>query len=140
MDFVYADGGRKDAGYKGDAGDCVVRAIANATGMPYQKVYDEINQLAKQTERRRLQRSSARNGVFKPTTRRYITEHLGWKYVPTMHIGSGCKVHLREGELPSGILIVQVSKHVTCVRDGVIYDTYDPSRDGTRCVYGYYYP
>lgn len=26
-----------------------------------------------------------------------------------------------------------------CVtRDGVIRDTHDPSRDGTRCVYGYW--
>jgi hypothetical protein len=24
------------------------------------------------------------------------------------------------------------------VIDGVIHDLYDPSRDGTRCVYGYY--
>ena len=29
--FVYDDGGRKDAGYKGDAGDCVCRAIANCS-------------------------------------------------------------------------------------------------------------
>jgi hypothetical protein len=24
------------------------------------------------------------------------------------------------------------------VIDGVIHDTYDPSRDGKRCVYGYF--
>jgi len=31
-----------------------------------------------------------------------------------------------------------LSRHLTTVIDGVIYDTYDPSREGTRCVYGYY--
>jgi len=31
------DGGRTAAGYKGQAGDCVVRSIAIVTGMPYQK-------------------------------------------------------------------------------------------------------
>jgi hypothetical protein len=31
-----------------------------------------------------------------------------------------------------------VSKHYCAVIDGVIHDTSDPSRDGTRCVYGYW--
>jgi hypothetical protein len=46
MDFVYNDGGRAAAGYKGRAGDCVVRAIAITTQKPYQEVYDAINALA----------------------------------------------------------------------------------------------
>ncbi len=37
-----------------------------------------------------------------------------------------------------GRLIVSVSKHMTAVIDGVIHDTHNPSRDGTRCVYGYW--
>ena len=60
------------------------------------------------------------------------------KWHPLMTIGSGCKVHLREEELPKGTLIVRVSKHLTCVKDGVLYDTYDCTRESTRCVYGYY--
>jgi hypothetical protein len=63
---------------------------------------------------------------------------LGFSWTPTMKIGQGCKVHLREGELPKGSLVVNVSRHFTCVRDGVLLDTYDCSRDGTRCVYGYW--
>jgi hypothetical protein len=55
-----------------------------------------------------------------------------------MKIGAGCQVHLRSDELPNGILIVKVSKHLTAIVDGVIQDTHDPSRGGTRCVYGYY--
>ncbi len=55
-----------------------------------------------------------------------------------MAIGSGCTVHLRIGELPAGRLVVSLSKHMTAVIDGVIHDTYDPSRGGTRCVYGYW--
>jgi hypothetical protein len=38
--YEYDDGGRKDAGWKGTGGDCVVRAVAIATGRPYQEVYD----------------------------------------------------------------------------------------------------
>ena len=34
MPFVVDDGGRADAGYKGQTGDCVCRSIAIATGKP----------------------------------------------------------------------------------------------------------
>lgn len=139
MDFVYNDGGRKAAGYTGATRDCVTRAIAIATGIPYQDVYDRLNQLSK-SERRGVRKkgvSSARKGVYKPTIHKYMAE-IGWKWVSTMQIGQGCKVHLDPNELPSGRLIVSVSKHLTAVLDGVIHDTYDPSRDGSRCVYGYF--
>ena len=41
----------------------------------------------------------------------------GWKWTPTMQIGSGCKVHLADGELPMRKRIVAVSKHYTAVRE-----------------------
>jgi hypothetical protein len=46
MDFVYNEGGRAAGGYKGRAGDCVVRAIAIAAQKSYQEVYGAINALA----------------------------------------------------------------------------------------------
>jgi hypothetical protein len=139
MQFIYDDGGRAAAGYKGDAGDCVVRAIAIASERPYQEVYDEINEVGKAERKtaRRKSKSSARTGVYKATCRKYLAS-LGFKWTPTMEIGSGCKVHLRADELPDGRLVVAVSKHLVAVVYGVIYDTHDPQRDGTRCVYGYY--
>jgi hypothetical protein len=164
MRFIYNDGGRSAAGYTGDAGDCVVRAIAIAAELPYQDVYDSINQLAKLEKRGKRKRgiSSARSGVYRNTYDRYLRS-IGWQWTPTMLIGSGCKVHLTDGELPMGRLIVSVSRHMTAVIDGVIYDTHDPQReptevfsgelitdaDGTRrnkvvgmtggrCVYGYW--
>jgi len=45
---------------------------------------------------------------------------------------------LRADELPSGRLVVSVSKHLTAVVDGVIHDTHDCSRVEARCVYGYW--
>lgn len=146
MKFVFDDGGRAAAGFKGKTGDCVCRAIAIATETPYKEVYDLINEYGKQ-EKKGLKtrkgnsyngnRSSARTGVYKDTTRKILAT-LGWKYIPTMGIGTGCKVHLREDELPKGRIIVKLSKHCAAVIDGVLHDTYDCTRDGTRCVYGYY--
>ena len=140
MEFVYSDGGRSKYFSAENVGDCVCRAIANATGKDYKEVYDGINELAKKerTGKRKRGVSNARNGVYKYTWKKYIEEVLGWEWVPCMQIGSGCQVHLKSDELPSGNLIINLSKHHTCVKDGVLYDTYDCSRDGTRCVYGYW--
>lgn len=141
IDFIYDDGGRAAAGFKGEAGDCVTRAIAIATGTPYREVYDRVNAEGKQEKQRltgkRWKTSTARGGVSKVTGRRMLAE-LGWTWHPTMAIGSGCTVHLRADELPAGRIIVAVSKHLATVIDGVLHDTHDCSRDGTRCVYGYW--
>jgi hypothetical protein len=93
--FVYDDGGRAAAGFKGTTGDCVCRAIAIATGKPYREVYEALNGAGaaeRSSKRRRGRRSSARTGVFKPTIRGYLAS-LGWTWTPTMAIGAGCKVH-----------------------------------------------
>jgi len=139
MKFVFSDGGRSNY-FKGTTGDCVCRAICNATGEDYKEIYNKINQVSKREKsgRRKRGKSNARTGVYRYTEKEIIENILGWKWHPTMSIGSGCTTHLCSEELPSGTLIVAVSKHLTCVKDGVLYDTYDCSRDGTRCVYGYW--
>jgi hypothetical protein len=140
LPFVYDDGGRAAAGFKGSADDCVTRAIAIATHLPYADVYALVNGHAavERRSKRRRSKSSARTGVHKPTSRRIIESLGGWHWTPTMQIGGGCRVHLRVGELPAGRLIVAVSKHLCAVIDGVVYDTHNPARDGDRCVYGYW--
>jgi hypothetical protein len=137
--FIFDDGGRAAAGFKGTAGDCVCRALAIATGKPYREVYDALNALGvnERVGSRKRGKSSARYGVYKPATRKYL-QSIGWRWVPTMQIGSGCKVHLDATELPAGRIIVSVSGHITTMIDGVIRDTYDPRRAGGRCVYGYF--
>lgn len=139
--YVYDDGGRAAAGFQGKTCDCVARAIAIATGKPYREVYDAINEAARGecAGRRKRGRSSARLGVYKETYH-WLLQSWGWVWSPTMAIGTGCRVHLRSDELPAGRLIVSLSKHLVAVIDGVIHDTSDPSRDGTRCVYGYFRP
>lgn len=142
--FMYNDGGRKSAGFKGETGDCVIRAISIATGKQYKEVYDDMfngmRDLSKRNSkagRSAMRNSSPRSGVNKRIYHKYILEN-GFNWIPTMGIGTGCKTHLREDELPKGILIVRLSKHIACVIDGIINDTHDCSREGTRCVYGYY--
>ena len=161
-EFVYNDGGREIAGFKGMANDCVCRSIAIVTRKPYREIYNLINEIAKSERigKRKRTKSSARSGVYSATHRK-VMKHLGFEWVPTMKIGTGCKVHLHPNELPKGRLVISVSKHVTAMINGVVHDTYNPCRpiqvtyrnetlapnqwtwDGmlfteTRCVYGYY--
>jgi|TARA_R110000803_G_scaffold4255_4_gene14519 hypothetical protein len=143
-EFVYNDGGRKAAGYKGDAGDCVTRAVAIASGLKYQEVYNRLaegnaNQRRTKGQTKNANARTARNGI--DTTRKWFKDYmieLGFKWTPTMTIGSGCKVHLTSDELPRGVLVCNVSRHQVAVIDGVIHDNHDCSREGKRCVYGYW--
>lgn len=133
--FSHNDGGRQAAGYRGTARDCVCRALAIVTGQSYADVYREINRfLAEQCDG---QGGCSRTGIAKPYTRRVIA-HFGGIWQPTMRIGQGCTVHLRPDELLSGRLIVNLTGHVAAVIGGVLHDTHDSSRGGTRCVYGYW--
>lgn len=150
--WMFDDGGRMAAGFRGDAGDCVTRAVAIATGRDYRTVYDELFErlraLPPPPPIRRsgnVRRRSPRSGIPKSVVRAYITDPVtsgghGWIWTPTMGFGTGTTVHLRADELPGGRLIASCSKHLVAVIDGVIHDTHDPSRDGTRAVYGHYTP
>lgn len=130
MKFEYSDGGRSKYFKASNVGDCVTRAIAIATGIDYKEVYDRLKELAKKESvkhHRGHKQSSVRDGVFKETWKKYLAE-IGWKKVSTIKPGSSERVHLTESEIPNGTLIVQLSKHLVCVKDKVIYDTYDSSK------------
>jgi hypothetical protein len=145
--WEFNDGGRKAAGFKGTAGDCVTRAIAIAADLPYRTVYDALKvnvDLWRTTSRSKRAKASVARGsrevregtppeAYKP----YLAE-LGFTWTPTMSIGTGTTVHLTAGELPLGRLVVRCSGHLCAVIDGVIHDIGDPSRGGTRAVYGYW--
>lgn len=145
MKVVISDGGRSQY-FKGErVGDCVTRAICHATGKDYKEVYDDLFNLSKnwgtcKTKKtlKIRQNASPRNGVNKVVLKHYIENVLGFKWVALMGIGTGTKVHVKADELPAGTLILSLSRHLTCIKDGVLYDTYDCTREGTRAVYGYW--
>lgn len=158
--FIYDDGGRAAAGFRGKAGDCVTRSIAIVSGRPYLEVYQRLAAGTGQQRagKRGKRPATARAGIN--TKRKWFRDYmaeLGFIWIPTMRVGSGCKVHLLASELPAGRLVVVVSKHYTAMIDGVIHDTFDPRREpetvawyddnqkvthvttsGGRCVYGYW--
>ena len=143
MQFIYDDGGRAAAGFKGKTGACVARSIAIAGGLAYADVYAALaNGMGKQRVSRggKSKGATARKGIS--VSRKWFKDYMasiGATWTPTMTIGSGCKVHLVADELPAGRIICQVSKHYTAVVDGVIHDTFNPADRGTT-VYPANYP
>ena len=141
MRFQYNDGGRSKYFKATNVGDCVTRAICNATGKDYLEVYNSLKELASHEKITKRKRgiSKVRDGVYKCTYKKYIEDTLGWVWVSCSGVGKGISVHLTESELPSkGTYIIKVSKHLTCIKNGVLIDTYDCSRGGNRAVYGYW--
>ena len=147
LPFIEDDGGRSKSErgkYRKDVGDCITRSIAIASGRDYMEVWNALtegnnsNRVTKRSPKSIHQ--NADYGVL--SGRKWFKDYmksLGFSWTSTMKIGQGCKVHLTWGEVPMDKrLVVVVSRHYTAVVNGTIRDTYDPSRDGTRCVYGYW--
>jgi hypothetical protein len=134
MEFIYDDGGRAAAGFKGKTGDCGVRAIAIATGQPYQQVYDEINALAKERERVKWgrkavshRRSNSRTGVYKRLMDIYLAG-IGWRYVGTWDGEMPWRAQRDTARFPAGPIILNKRKHYIACQDGTIRDTYDSTQ------------
>ena len=125
--WQYDDGGRRAAGYKGSTRDCVTRSIAIASGLSYAEVYYSVNQLAKDGKKERY--GNARTGVSQIAYVPLI-KSLGF-IEQTVESGSAIKI----GDIPSeGTFIVHIQRHLTVVCNGVIHDTFNPSKDGTAKI------
>jgi hypothetical protein len=135
MNWTYDDGGAAAAGFT-PALDCVVRSISIVTQIGYLNTLELVRDITKQIRTPGLQ-NDPRRGVSPQVLARCLKD-LGFVKTPTMGIGTGTTVHLRRGELPSGRLLARISYHLTAVVDGVVRDTHDPTREGTRAVYAYW--
>jgi len=127
MAYIYNDGGRADAGFKGQAGDCGARAMAIALDLTYKLAYDELAQANKDAGYAK----SARNGIHKDVFSK-VLEAQGWVWHPAPKF-TGRKAYA--SDMPEGTVIVRMAKHYACVIDGVPHDTFDCSH---KMVYGYW--
>lgn len=156
--WVETDGGRAAAGWRGEAGDCAARALSIAvspswedfsSGHTYNQVR-EVIELHARDERPgpKKKRSSARDGVHRPTFRK-IMDHYGWTWRACTLPGKGATMWVHPDHLPQGVLVLGLSKHYAAYvgtdHAGFMLDThpYHESRmsgPGKRQVYGYWTP
>lgn len=131
MKHVYNDGGRKEAGYKGSARDCVCRSISIATGLSYKEVYSVLARMNKRVTGRK----SARNGIH--TGMEWFKELMEiwgfeWHQAPSFYVYNFNHFPKR------GTFIVDMPSHYTVVMAGEIHDTYDPRVLRNQAIKGYW--
>lgn len=131
--YQYNDGGRKAAGRRGNAGDCVVRALAIISGRPYEECYAalaEENQKVTQPRRRSTKyraraasncgRRSASNGVHKAAYEK-VFKAFGFVKAPLVTP----RRTYTEAYERFGNCIVSTARHICALKDGKLQDTFD---------------
>jgi hypothetical protein len=126
MAYIYNDGGRSAAGYKGTAGDCGARALAIVSGHDYKTAY---NLIAAENNNMGFAKS-ARNGVHK-TVYEKVLSGLGFKWCQSPKF-IGRKARCSD---ITGTVIARQAGHYVAVINGVPQDTWDCS---SKMVYGYW--
>ena len=109
---------------KDNTGDCVIRAIAIATGKDYREVRDALFELAREM------------WVMPSTTdcyEAYLTS-LGWERHSPLKDGNR-KVLVKDFPIKTGAVIIHTCKHLTTIVDGEIHDTWDTSGSAANSYY-----
>lgn len=111
---------------KGSKGDCQVRALTTATGMPYDAAWGLLYRIQGELKHcaftivHSLTAGDPRLGVKRSLPFPAV------KGKPRMTGAEFCRKH------PKGRYILRMAHHVVAVKDGVLFDTGDTSR---ACVY-----
>lgn len=128
MKFQKSFGGRekyKSMKFKKDiTSDCVARAVSIALGQDYKTTFVELAMLSAKL-------------LEVPNSKRCYEVYLkekGWKVHKPMRNGNN-KLSKVSQFPTSGTFLVSISRHLTCIKDGVIYDVWDTSR---HSAYSYY--
>jgi hypothetical protein len=147
LDLMFCDGGRELAGYKGDAGDCVTRAISTAIAWEsdsryeYEKHRSELmkrmsswRKKSRSRKAKATKSNSVRNGTPKEVYRPYL-EDLGWERVSLVKFGDPTRKEMVKEDIPDGVVILEVRKHLVACAHHTVFDTWD-CRETTVFVEG----
>ena len=90
--------------------DCVIRAISLAEDKTWNETYDELSEIAQ------------RNGIILDDVQ-FVEPLLDSRYermcFNETYVGKFIEEH------PKGTYLITMKGHITCVIDGVLYDTFD---------------
>lgn len=97
-----------------DTNDCVIRSISTAEDRSWGDVYDELSLLARE------------QGIILDDVE-FVEPYLDSKYrrVYCSKRQSNMTVGEFMDENPYGVYLITMKGHITCVRYGVLYDTWD---------------
>ncbi len=94
--------------------DCVLRAVSLAQDKTWDKIYDELSELAKE-----------RGMLFSDAE--FVEDYLDSLYERTCYKNNGFAMTVGEyvESHPEGTYLVTMRGHITCVKNGILYDTFD---------------
>lgn len=98
--------------FKRDVEDCTIRAISVAEGISWDKAYIKLSDYAR---KRRLMLSSYE------AIENYLDDNYERECFKETTVGEFVRKH------PNGTYLVTMSGHITVVKDGINYDTFDCS-------------
>lgn len=104
-----------------DVNDCVIRAISRAEGKSWDETYIELSDIAR------------RNGILLDDVN-FVEPLLDYRYDRRCYdngytVGRFARTH------PVGTYLVTMDGHITCIKNGVILDTFDCSSRRIKCVW-----
>lgn len=128
MKFQKSFGGRekyKSVKYKKDwVGDCVIRAISNGLDQDYKHTFQDLLNLSWEM-------------LNLPNSWKCVEEYLtrqGWVKNKPMRNSRNRK--LKVGQFPmNGVYLIQINGHFTCLKDGVLLDTWDCRKSSANSYY-----
>ena len=137
IDYTHDDGGRQQAGFKGKTGDCLIRAPAIASGIPYREVYDPTKPQFRVAGYRAVPdpskagKKSRRGQPTKARCQEMVLERFGFRKVAL----AGPRPTYSEAFRQFGTCVARTRKHWVALKDGALRDTFD-SRTYTWNVSG----
>ena len=103
-----------------DVEDCVLRSISLAEGKSWRETYRELSELA-------IDEGLMLNSV------EFVEEYLDKRYDRQCHTAKTVEEFANEHR--RGRYLVTMPNHITCIIDGVIYDTFNPAHRIMRCAW-----
>ena len=103
---------------KNNVSDCTTRAISLAEGESWDYTYEKLSNLAR------------RQGQMLDSVE-FIEDYLDDRYPRQCHYSKTVGEFARE--FPQGVFLVTMNGHITCIIDGCVYDTFNPSKRTMRC-------
>ena len=103
---------------KNNVSDCTTRAIRLAEGESWDYTYEKLSNLARQ------------QGQMLDSVE-FIEDYLDDRYPRQCHYSKTVGEFARE--FPQGVFLVTMNGHITCIIDGCVYDTFNPSKRTMRC-------
>jgi hypothetical protein len=98
--------------------DCVVRAISIAEHLTWDDAYDKLSDIAQN------------EGILLDDVN-FVENYLDQRYERTCHYSKTVGEFIEE--YPIGTYLITMPNHITVVKDGVIYDTFDCSNRNMWC-------